>query len=143
MLKNKLLIGMLSLIICYSQISAYANTITECSFNPETEQVFVEGSLEKKIKDVLVNLYMYNIDDGSLKYMDQARTDDEGIYTFNVDAKNRFVIGGKFEVKTKAQIEDVSKYIDADGNEYKEFYLEAELKGTYQDIINKKRMGDF
>ncbi len=135
-MNGKKLLGCISLIFCVLCGSVSANSITECAVLSDVEHIKIAGHLDKKLEGVFVNLYIYGKDDNKLKYAGQTVSDADGDYEFDVDFKGRFSSGGKFVIKTKAQIEGTAVFIDAAGNDYKEAYLNSELQVIYQNIID-------
>lgn len=117
-----------------SNTAGWANGITKCEIDPVEEILTVEGGLEREESGIAVNLLVED-ENGGLKIIDTGKTDSSGGYSFSINLKERLAKGGKFRLRTAAQIESAAVYRSEDGSDVLEFYLLAELNGIYSQLV--------
>lgn len=119
---------------CLLQAVVYANEITNkpgTDSKPINDGVMtINGQLNEKIANALVNMFIYDKDDNCI-YLKQQKTDSEGKYVFTLNLNDIIDIdeGGNFVVKTASQKEGV------DFMNFKYYRKEA-----FETIVNDLRL---
>lgn len=125
-------------VFAVSNTAAWANSITKCEVEATEEILTVEGGLERAESGIAVNLLVED-ENGGLKIIDMSKTAADGSYRFTVNLKERLAKGGKFKLRTAAQIEDAAEYRAEDGSSLLEIYLLSELNAIYTQLVENKQ----
>lgn len=128
---KKINIVILAVTMITGSYTCSANSIKQVSVEPETGGLTINGALETPCENALVDLWITDDNDKTVA-LRQARTNENGEYTFSVGLSEVLTKGGRFKLRTIGQIEDEAYYRDENGNDGVEVYLPDEIT----DVLN-------
>lgn len=134
---KKINIVILAVTMITGSYTCSANSIKQVSVEPETEVLTVNGALETPCENALVDLWITDDNDETVA-LRQARTNENGEYTFSVGLSGMLTKGGRFKLRTIGQIEDAAYYTDENGNDGVEMYLHDEIADVLNIISDNK-----
>ena len=110
----------------------YANDITGLEVG---NLLKVTGELKEKDEGVLVNLWMRDASSEKIVLVRQTKTNQDGVYNFEIDLERELKSGGQFQLQTIAQTENID-------SEQFEYYTDAELNQIALDILKVQKDTD-